>query len=107
MTIFNLKKGKLLVGTLTYDRGMWVFFYSPEFKMQDKIKPLTDFPLLDKIYNSKELYPFFISRIPGKGQVSYQEAIKNGETDYVSLLKKFGRRTITNSYILENPNDLL
>lgn len=107
MTIFYLKRNNLLIGTLTYDRGMWVFFYSPEFKMQDKIKPLTDFPLLDKIYNSKELYPFFISRIPGRGQVSYQEAIKNGETDYVSLLKRFGRRTIANCYTLENPNDLL
>lgn len=65
---FNLTYRNLIVGVLRLRDGEWCFKYSEEFKQQTQIKPLTDFPDVNKVYASKELYPFFVERIPGMGQ---------------------------------------
>ena len=46
---FNVNLGRLLVGTLFYSDGMWYFNYSDEFKLQNRILPLTNFPSKEKV----------------------------------------------------------
>lgn len=94
---FDLLLGTLLVGTLIYSGGVWSFFYSEEFKKQEKASPLVNFPQKDKVYESDQLWPFFASRLPGNAQLG-QEASKD---DIVTLLQKYGRHVITNPYVLE------
>jgi len=65
---------------------------------------LPDFPKVEKIYNSEELYPFFVQRIPGLGQTKVKEAIAEENIDEhneAALLKRFGRFTITNPFELQ------
>lgn len=97
---FNLNIGKLLVGTLLYSDQMWYFNYSNEFKIQNRILPLTNFPSKDKEYAARELWPFFASRIPSNAQLQIEK--DQPQEDIVTLLKKFGRRTVSNPFEL-NP----
>ena len=101
---FALVFEKLPVGTLSLKDGRWTFRYTEPFKRQDKIKPLPDFPDVNKVYTSEELYPFFIQRIPSLSQPKVKEAIekeKIDQTNIVELLKKFGRLSINNPFKLE------
>ncbi len=102
---FQLTYRKLEIGTLSLKAGKWTFRYAEVFKAQDKIKPLTDFPDLNKVYTSEELYPFFLSRIPGAGQPRFQEIVKRehiNPNNEAELLKRFGQQTISNSFVLQN-----
>lgn len=101
---FKLTIRKLEVGTLSLKNGIWTFKYAEVFKTQDQIKPLPDFPKVEKIYRSEELYPFFVQRIPGLGQTKVKETIaeeKIDEHNEAALLKRFGRFTITNPFELK------
>ncbi|WP_025002374.1 HipA N-terminal domain-containing protein [Prevotella dentasini] len=95
---FNVNLGKLLVGTLVYADGMWHFSYSNEFKSQSRILPLTNFPSKEKEYSTRHLWPFFASRIPSNAQL--QIGKDNQKEDIVTLLRRFGHRTISNPYEL-------
>lgn len=95
---FSVKLKKLLVGTLSYKNGIWFFQYSEDFKNQESFSPIVNFPDKTRNYSSKELWPFFIIRIPTPSQLQ-QKANKETE-DMVYMLKKYGRRTISNSYEL-------
>ena len=100
---FNLMYKDLLVGTLELEGGWWRFRYSAAFKNQDNLKPLPDFPNLEKVYNSEDLYPFFLHRIPSTKQPKVRAVIKEknvDETNKVALLKLFGFRSITNPFTL-------
>jgi HipA-like protein len=102
--VFELSYKNVLIGLLELNNGTWKFGYSDEFKNQNSLLPIVDFPAIDKIYESKELWPFFMSRIPGLGQPIVQQIIKKNkinDNDEVSLLKQFGKKTIANPYILE------
>ena len=82
---FDLMLGDLLVGVLLYEDGTWSFTYSDEYKAQDKLDPLVNFPNLDQVYKSDQLWPFFASRLPGVSELKEKE----GESmDVLSLLKK-------------------
>ncbi|MDE6340666.1 MAG: HipA N-terminal domain-containing protein [Muribaculaceae bacterium] len=96
--IFNINLGKLLVGILLYSDGMWYFSYSDEFKNQHRITPLANFPSKDKEYSARELWPFFASRIPSNAQL--QIGKDKPQDNIVTLLQKFGRRTVANPYEL-------
>lgn len=101
---FKLLLGDLEVGTLSLKNGIWTFKYSDEFKKQNKIKPIPDFPNIDKVYTSEDLYPFFIQRIPGLGQQKVKETLRKEKIDEhneAALLKRFGRLTITNPFELK------
>lgn len=93
---FHVKLHNMLVGTLTLTNGIWTFEYSDDFKNQNEIVPLANFPAKDKVYNSKDLWPFFTARIPSKTQLQ----IKEDKTDIVDMLSRFGRRTVANPYEL-------
>ena len=95
---FNVNLGKLLIGTLMYTDGLWHFSYSDEFKNQNRIAPIVNFPSKDKEYVSRELWPFFTSRIPSNAQLQIEKEAPT--EDLVSLLMKFGRKTVANPYEL-------
>ena len=101
---FELSYKNLIIGYLTLDSGKWSFTYSAEFKHQNSLMPMIDFPDVNKVYESEELWPFFTSRIPSPSQPEVQSLIRRCNIDAeneVSLLDFFGKRTITNPYLLE------
>ena len=95
---FNVNLGKLLVGTLLYSAGVWYFSYSNEFKLQNRILPLANFPSKDKEYSTRDLWPFFASRIPSNAQLQIEK--DKPKEDAVTLLRRFGRRTVANPFEL-------
>jgi HipA-like protein len=101
---FFLKYYDLLVGTLSVHDGVWSFEYSDEFRRSDLLRPIVGFPDINEKYESKELWQFFASRIPSPEQAEVEEILKREhieEDDAVSLLKRFGRRTVANPFHLE------
>jgi len=74
--IFELTYKSLTIGFLKLKESVWTYEYSDEFKKQSDIQPLTDFPDVDKVYESKELLPFFMQRIPSISQPKVQAEIK-------------------------------
>jgi HipA-like protein len=101
---FSLKHDNLLIGTLSVEDGRWRFEYSDEFKRRDTLRPIVEFPDVNKTYESGELWQFFASRIPSPEQAEVEEILKREhieEDDAVSLLKRFGKRTIANPFELE------
>lgn len=100
---FRLTYDGLLVGTLSVQDGLWRFKYSDEFRKSD-LRPIVEFPDVDKVYERPDLWQFFAMRIPSPEQPEVEEIIKQeriAEDDAVSLLKRFGRRTIANPFQLE------
>ena len=101
---FSLKVDDLEIGQLESKDGMWVFRYSEEFRNQQHYRRLTGFSDLHKEYRSEELWPFFKTRIPGLKQPMILEILEReniDKTNEVMLLKRFGKSTMTNPYILE------
>lgn len=101
---FDLRYGDLVMGHLWLDEGVWHFAYTEEFRQQDQVKPLTDFPYLEKQYSSRELWPFFEVRIPSLEQPDVQRIIREhhlDEQNQVALLRLFGKKSIANPFILE------
>lgn len=101
---FKLKVDDLTLGVLTCENGEWKFAYTEEFKQdQQEYKRIVGFPHLDKVYRSDTLWPFFRIRIPGLKQPAIQEIIQEEKIDQANeaeLLKRFGRRSISNPYEL-------
>jgi HipA-like protein len=100
---FQLKYDDLLVGTLSVQDGIWRFEYSDAFRTSD-LRPIVEFPDVDKVYEREDLWQFFAVRIPSSEQPEVEEIIRQehiDEDDAVSLLKRFGKRTIANPFHLE------
>jgi hypothetical protein len=104
-TKFILTVNDIQVGTLYCSNGEWFYQYSNEFKdHSDQYKKIVGFPDLDKVYKSETLWLFFRIRIPGLKQPAIQEIIEKEHIDKesdVELLKRFGKRSISNPYELE------
>lgn len=101
---FILRYRDLPVGTLRLRDGVWQFRYSPEFRNQTDLIPLVAFPDITKEYQSDSLWPFFMARIPGISQPEIREVIQAeglDEHSAVDLLRRFGGRTISNPFILQ------
>jgi HipA-like protein len=99
---FNLTYKNLEIGVLSYSNN-WVFQYSNDFINQNKIKPITGFPNIHKVYQSPNLFPFFDFRIPSLKRPEIQDIIKKEQLDATNkaeLLAFFGKKTITNPYVL-------
>lgn len=94
---FRLLYRNLLVGELSFFDGKWHFSYSADFISQKTILPLVNFPTKNKVYESVELWPFFASRIPSNAQLQNTAEPR----DLVDSLRKYGRHTITNSFVLK------
>jgi HipA-like protein len=100
---FQLIYGKQLIGMLSYENNQWTFKYSDEFRSNQVINPIIDFPDPERIYTNEQLWPFFASRIPSLNQ-SFQfkkiDKAKIKQDDSVGLLRLFGNETITNPFRL-------
>ncbi len=80
-----------------------VFRVHGYFRKKKDAYPIVNFPRLDKRYESDVLWPFFVVRIPGLGQPAIQRVIREENLDphnEVQLLRRFGKTTIANPYIL-------
>lgn len=100
---FVLYLESLEIGTLSTNSGVWHFQYSESFKKQNTFNSIPGFPDLNKIYKSELLWPFFKTRIPGLGQPKVKAILNKehiDEKNESALLKRFGRKTIANPYIL-------
>ena len=100
---FCVVLGGLEVGRLRLNDDEWVFNYTEEFRQQDKIKPIVDFPNKEKEYRSVELWPFFLLRIPSLKQPAVQEFLRSANVKSPTaaiLLKQFGKRSIANPFEL-------
>jgi len=100
---FILTYKDLTIGNLTHQNGKWIFQYTDEFKNQNRVGVLIDFPRKEKKYEKSYLWPFFSHRIPGLGQPQVQNIIESENIDSrneIALLKRFGKKTITNPFEL-------
>lgn len=100
----RLEYKALIVGKLQLEDGKWIFEYSNEFKAQNEIPPIPDFPNKSKTYSSEFLFPFFMQRIPGTSQPKVREEIKEkniNSTNVAELLRHFGKLSISNPFRLE------
>lgn len=100
---FLLLYADLVVGTLTVEDGVWRFDYSEEFKKNEELRPLVEFPDVNKSYQSQNLWQFFAMRIPSAEQPEVEEILQReriSEDDAVGMLKRFGGRTIANPFEL-------
>lgn len=101
---FTLKITDLEIGYLKIEDGLWKFNYSDAFKNQNKYARIAGFSDLNKTYSSEVLWPFFKIRIPGLKQPMIKEIIERENLDMANealLLSRFGKRTMSNPYILE------
>jgi len=101
---FMLSYNAKVIGVLTWDNSEWIFAYSDEFKQDPFIKPILDFPDINKIYKNKELWPFFATRIPSLNQPFHLKKLKKANIENnntANLLKLFGKKTITNPFHLK------
>ncbi len=100
---FLLRHGDVEVGRLSLREGKWHFEYTDDFRHQTDIRPIVNFPILDKHYESDTLWPFFVIRIPGLKQPAVQREIEEKELDErneAQLLRHFGKTSIANPFIL-------
>ena len=101
---FILHFRDLEVGRLVFKSGTWKFDYSEAFRSQTEIQPLTDFPDLGRPYQDEDLWPFFAQRIPSLHQPAVKEFMAKRqlkEVDQVTLLRRFGHRTVANPFELD------
>jgi len=101
---FTIFYKDLEIGSLELKDGLWHFAYSEEFKEQNQIPALPDFPDVQKVYTKNELWPFFIIRIPSLKQPKVQKIISKEDIDstsQVELLKRFGEKSISNPFQLK------
>jgi HipA-like protein len=97
--VFELKYKDCLIGQLEYENNQWYFSYSDQFKNQSELAPIVSFPDVSKKYEGKELWSFFLSRIPDNVTTS-SESVKKHNQDLINQLKEYGRKTITNPFDL-------
>lgn len=107
---FHLSFHGSVVGILAAKDGRWVFRYADDFRRKRDISPLMIFPDVDKVYESRDLWPFFRMRVPSLKQPSIRAIVVRehiDENDQVQLLRRFGRRTITNPFelVAADPGD--
>ena len=100
---FVLSYKDLEIGYLEFSPNdeTWLFRYTEEFKNQNAIAPIISFPIEDKVYQGKQLWSFFSSRIPDNvGSSTSESKIKKENNTLVDLLKSYGKKTITNPFEL-------
>lgn len=100
---FKLLYKDLVIGILRAAQGEWTFVYSDAFRKQPELKPLVEFPDLEKRYTSKHLWPSFVMRLPSLKQAEIQDVLRREKidaSDEVQLLRRFGHRTIANPFEL-------
>ena len=101
---FRVMLGDLEIGELSRNGTEWAFRYSDAFRTQKSVKPIMDFPKVEKEYRSTNLWPFFLLRIPSPAQPVVQRHIaekKLTEVDEGMLLREFGQWSVANPFELQ------
>jgi len=103
--LFALMIDDIEIGRLECEAGTWTFVYSDKFRNEYSLEyeRIIGFPKLDKVYQKDSLWPFFLTRIPGLKQPAIKEILEKEKIDgenEAALLKRFGRRSISNPYEL-------
>lgn len=99
---FELKYKNNTIGYLSFKNGIWVYYYSNDFKDLN-LKTLIGFPDIEKVYESKNLWQTFAVRIPSTNNPLIKDILKKENIDQnnqLEMLKRFGRKTITNPFEL-------
>lgn len=102
--LFSLKYQNNVIGDLKFENSKWLFEYSEWFKNQNELQPLLEFPLVQNKYQSTELWPFFLDRIPSFKQPrikNYIEKHPDERTNTAKLLELFGEYSVNNPFKLE------
>lgn len=100
---FRLTYKQIPIGVLSLQNSVWEWRYTDEFRAQDKLVPLIEFPDVNRIYRTEDLWPFFATRAPSLKRPDILQIIERehiDKNDEVALLKRFGQRTITNPFEL-------
>lgn len=106
---FMLFLGTLPVGKLSVEGGVWRFEYTDEFRRTPELRPLVEFPDLEKVYVKADLWQFFASRIPSTLQPDVERVLEEEhieDNDLVALLRRFGKRTVTSPFELRSNEEL-
>lgn len=93
------QQGLQPLGTLRREGEEYIFAYFPEVKSL-----VFAFPDRHVEYRSRELWPFFASRIPPLGREDVQEWLRNSglsEADTLEILGTLCARSIANPYVFE------
>lgn len=102
--LFSLKYQNNVIGDLKFENNKWLFEYSDWFKNQNELQPLLEFPLVNNKYQSSDLWPFFLDRIPSFKQPrikNYIEKHPDERTNTAKLLELFGEYSVNNPFKLE------
>jgi hypothetical protein len=97
-----MPQGEIIVGYLSKFKFDYCFTYSAEFKASG-LPAVPGFYDLDKIYESRALWPFFTVRIPPINRPDVEAIIiakKIDVSDPMDLLLCLGHRSITSPYLI-------
>lgn len=100
---FELTYKQFPIGVLAFQNSVWEWTYSDRFRAQDKLVPLIEFPDVNRVYRTEELWPFFATRAPSLKRPDILQIIEReriDKNDEVALLKRFGQRTVANPFEL-------
>ena len=92
------RKTRVRVGMLTKNADAFIFTYDDHYFNADHVIPLgPEFPLTQKEFISKHLFPFFEDRIPSRKNPAYPEyclamGIDPNEKNPLVLLSTIGRK---------------
>lgn len=103
----DIENNKYLLGFLSFKDSKYHFEINEE-GLKDAIKHgcygIGEFNLLEKVYTSDKLFPFFERRIPNKENVVIDEILKEYnilEYNEMELLRKSKGKLNTDRYYLE------
>lgn len=100
---FLLAFGKLPMLILSRHSDGWQLLYTEDFKNQERVAPLVPFPDVNKVYRSRELWPFFSVRIPSIARPEVKRTVREEKLDYddvAAMLRRFGRKSIADPFEL-------
>jgi hypothetical protein len=101
--VFVLCMGELPMLLLSHEGGGWTLRYTDQFKQQNRVAPLVPFPDVNKVYASKEIWPFFAVRIPSIARPEIERTVRAEKLDYsdvAAMLSRFGKRSIADPFEL-------
>jgi len=105
---FTLAHHGTPIGRLSLDHGTWKFAYSDQFRSAKKLRPLLEFPDVEKVYESPDLWATFETRIPSTKQPRVREIMLSKqveEEDTLKLLRLFGQHTASSPFELVETNE--
>jgi len=93
-----------IIGTLSQERGEFVFRYDSGYAADPTAEPIPAFPDRESEYRSKDLWPFFAVRIPPVNRQDVSAALEHRgirPDQTLEILGALASRTISNPYKLE------